>query len=217
MMAIDQRQIDRAIASAPTDEQCRLIDEVLAERRRIARMRLAAANRAGDDSPWLVIRVSGNEISIRDEMLAAGIEVLVPMKKGKETRRRRFVVPAKMRPVLVGYILVRCDLTYGAIAGVLSFDGVQNILGSYDHPLLMQADKVLQFNNKAENGEFDDERPVSLFTHLRKVRIVEGPFANFIAEVVTPVGAGSGTAVVELSIFGRPTPMIVPLAFLQPI
>lgn len=217
MMAIDQRQIDIAMASAPTDEQCRAIDKVLAERRRIARMRAAAAIRAADDSPWLVIRVSGNELSIRDEMLEAGIEVLVPMKKGTETRRRHFVVPAKMRPVLVGYILVRCDLSYDAIEGILTFAGVHNLLGSYEKPLVMPADKVRDFNRKAEEGEFDDQPPASVFTHLRKVRIVEGPFANYVAEIVTPVSSKTGTAVVEIELFGRPTPMIVSLAFLQPL
>lgn len=217
MMTIDPRQIDRAIASTPTDEQCRAIDKVLAERRRIARLRSAAAIRTSDDSPWLVIRVSGNELSIRDEMLEAGIEVLVPMKKGTETRRRGFVIPPKSKPVLVGYILVRCDLSYDAIAGVLSFDGVQNLLGNYENPLTMKADRVNDFNRKAEEGEFDDEPPVSVFTHLRKVRIVEGPFANYVAEIVAPVSSRSGMAVVEIELFGRPTPMNVSLAFLQPL
>lgn len=217
MMAIDQRQIDRAITSAPTDEQCRAIDKVLEERRRIARLRSAAANRVDDDSPWLVIRVSGNEISIRDEMLEAGIEALVPMKLGKEKRRRNEKIPAKPEPVLVGYILVRCDLSYDAIAGILSFDDVHNLLGSYEKPLLMSADKVRDFNRKAEEGEFDDQVPVSVFSRHRKVRVIEGPFTNYVGEIVTPVASKSSTAVVEIELFGRITPMIVSLAFLQPL
>lgn len=217
MMAIDQRQIDIAIASAPTEEQCRAIDKVIAERRRIARMRAAAAIRAGDDSPWLIIRVSGNELSIRDAMLADQIEVNVPMKMGKEKRRRNEKIPARPEPVLVGYILVRCNIVPDALAGLLTFQGVVSILGGYEKPFLMSAEKVIQFNEKAEKGEFDHERPISLFAGVKKVRIIDGPFQGMSGDVLTGIGGGKGTAVIEVEIFKQAVPMIMPLAFLSPL
>lgn len=217
MMSIDQRQIDIAIASAPTDEQCRAIDKVLAERRRIARMRASAAIRAGDDSPWLIIRVSGNELSIRDAMLTEQIEVNVPMKMGKEKRRRNEKIPARPEPVLVGYILVRCNILPDALAGLLTFQGVVSILGGYEKPFLMSAEKVIQFNEKAEKGEFDHERPISLFAGVKKVRIIDGPFQGMSGDVVTGIGGGKGTAVIEVEIFKQAVPMIMPLAFLSPL
>jgi transcriptional antiterminator NusG len=205
------------MASAPTDEQCRAIDKVLAERRRIARMRAAAAIRAADDSPWIIIRVSGNELSIRDAMLADQIEVNVPMKMGKEKRRRNEKIPARPEPVLVGYILVRCNIVPDALAGVLTFQGVVSILGGYEKPFLISAEKVNIFNEKADKGEFDHERPVSLFTGVKKVLIVEGPFAGMSGNVVTGIGAGKGTAVIEVELFKQAVPMIMPLAFLSPL
>lgn len=217
MMAIDQRQIDIAMASAPTDEQCRAIDKVLAERRRIARMRAAAAIRAGDDSPWLIIRVSGNELSIRDAMLKDEIEVNVPMKMGKEKRRRNEKIPARPEPVLVGYIFVRCNIVPDALAGLLTFQGVVSILGGYEKPFLMSAEKVIQFNEKAEKGEFDHERPISLFAGIKKVRIIDGPFQGMSGDVVAGIGGGKGTAVIEVEIFKQAVPMIMPLAFLSPL
>ena len=217
MMAIDQRQIDIAMASAPTDEQCRAIDRVLAKRRRIARMRAAAAIRAGDDSPWLIIRVSGNELSIRDAMLADQIEVNVPMKMGKEKRRRNEKIPARPEPVLVGYILVRCNIVADALAGLLTFQGVLSILGGYEKPFLMSAEKAKQFNEKAAKGEFDHERPMSLFVGVRKVRIIDGPFAGMSGDVVAGIGGGKGTAVIEVELFKQAVPMIMPLAFLSPL
>lgn len=217
MMAIDQRQIDIAIASAPTDEQCRAIDKVLAERRRIARMRTAAAIRVADDSPWLIIRVSGNELAIRDAMLAEKIEVNVPMKMGKERRRRNEKIPARPEPVLIGYILVRCNVVSDALAGLLTFQGVVSILGGYEKPFLMSAEKVSRFKEKADKGEFDHERPVSLFAGVKKVLIVEGPFAGMSGNVVTGIGGGKGTAVIEVELFKQAVPMIMPLAFLSPL
>lgn len=217
MMAIDQSQIDHAIASAPSEEQCRAIDKVLAERRRIARLRSAAAIRTCDDSPWLIIRVSGNELSIRDAMLAEQIEVNVPMKMGKERRRRNEKIPARPEPVLVGYILVRCNVVADALAGILTFQGVVSILGGYEKPFLMNAEKASQFNKKAAKGEFDHERPMSLFAGVKKVRIIEGPFAGMSGDVVAGIGGGKGTAVIEVELFKQAVPMIMPLAFLSPL
>lgn len=217
IMAIDQNQIDRAMASAPTEEQCRAIDKVLAERRRIERMRSAAAIRAGDDSPWLIIRVSGSELSIRDAMLADDIEVNVPMKMGREKRRRNEKIPARPEPVLIGYILVRCNIVADALGGLLTYAGAVSILGGYEKPFLMNAEKVKQFNEKAAKGEFDHERPITLFAGVRHVRIVEGPFAGKTGEVVTGIGGGKGTAVIEINLFNQSVPMIMPLAFLSPL
>ncbi|MBC8718200.1 transcription termination/antitermination NusG family protein [Ochrobactrum sp. Marseille-Q0166] len=217
MMAIDQNQIDRAIASVPSEEHCRAIDKVLAKRRRIARMRSAAAIRIDADAPWLIIRVSGSEISIRDEMIAEGVEVNVPMKMGKKKRRRNEKIPARLEPVLVGYILVRCTITTDALAGLLTFTGVTSILGGYEKPFLMSAEKVNLFNEKAAKGEFDHERPITLFAGVKKVRIVEGPFAGMSGEVVSGIGGGKGTAVIEIELFNQYVPMIMPLAFLLPL
>ena len=217
MMAIDQRQIDTAIASVPCEAHCRAIDKVLAERRRIERMRSAAAIRTGDDSPWLIIRVSGSELSIRDAMLADDIEVNVPMKMGKEKRRRNEKIPARPEPVLIGYILVRCNIVADALAGLLTYTGAVSILGGYEKPFLMNAEKVKQFNEKAAKGEFDHERPITLLAGVRQVRIVEGPFAGKTGEVVTGIGGGKGTAVIEINLFKQSVPMIMPLAFLSPL
>ncbi|WP_109367492.1 transcription termination/antitermination protein NusG [Ochrobactrum soli] len=218
MMAIDKTQIEDAIARAPTEAQASAIDKVIAERRRLARIRSAAAVRMGCDSPWVILRVHPNsEISVYDALTACNIEALVPMKMGPKLRRQGREIPPRKMPVMVGYLLARCPISNDALAALLSFDDVVAVLGGYEKPYLMDATKVCSFNEKAESGEFDHERPIELFSHLKKVRIVEGPFAGHVADVVTRVGAGKGVAVVEVQLFERPVPMIVPLAFLAPV
>ncbi|NKW09824.1 hypothetical protein HGG76_10455 [Ochrobactrum tritici] len=96
MMAIDKSQIENAIARTPTAVQASAIDKVIGERRRIARMRSAAANRVSDDSPWLVLQVvSGRELSVRDALEKENIEVLVPIKLGPAVKRQHRVIPPK--------------------------------------------------------------------------------------------------------------------------
>ncbi len=218
MMTIDPRQIDRAMASTPTDEQCRAIDKVITERRRIARLRSAAANRAGDDSPWFVLSVlTGRELSVRDQLICANIEVIVPMKMGPKLRRFHKEIPAKPQPVMVGYILVRCQLNNASLAGLLTFDHVVSVLGGCEKPYLVDAYKVNKFNEKAQKGEFDHEVPQSAFTGVKRVAIREGVFAGIEAKFVSGPAKGKGVAVVELVLFGQPRSMIMPLAFLTPL
>jgi len=218
MMTIDPRQIDRAIASTPTDEQCRAIDKVIAERRRIARLRSETANRAGDDSPWFVLSVlTGRELSVRDQLIDANIEVIVPMKMGPKLRRFHKEIPAKPQPVMVGYILVRCQLNNASLAGLLTFDHVVSVLGGSEKPYLVDADKVNKFNEKAGKGEFDHEVPQSAFTGVKRVAIREGVFAGKEAKFISGPAKGKGVAVVEFELFGQPRSMIMPLAFLSPL
>lgn len=218
MMAIDQRQIDTAIASTPTIEQCRAIDKVLEERRRIARLRSAAAIRASDDSPWLVLQVaSGRELLVRDALLGESIEVFVPMKMGPKIRRQGREVPAKEQPVMNGYVLVRCAISNECIAGLLSFDGVVSVLGGYETPFLVTAEKVILFKGKAEGGKYDHEHFHRKFLGVKWVRIADGPFAGSRAELVSGGAKGNGLVVVEVAVMGRPVAMTLPIAILEPL
>ncbi|MEN5297722.1 transcription termination/antitermination NusG family protein [Brucella sp. TWI559] len=218
MMAIDPCQIDTAIASSPTAEQCRAIDKVIAERRRIEWLRASAANRVSDDSPWLVLNVmTGRELSVRDELIASNIEVIVPMKMGPKIRRQRREIPAKQQPVMNGYVLVRCAIANECIAGLLSFDGVISVLGGYEAPFLVNAEKVILFKVKAEGGKYDYEHFHRKFIGVKWVRIADGPFAGSRAELISGGAKGNGLVIVELAVMGRPVAMTLPIAFLEPL
>ncbi|MFS2326549.1 transcription termination/antitermination NusG family protein [Brucella sp. H1_1004] len=218
MMAIDQRQIDTAIASTPSEAHCRAIDKVLAERRRIARLRSVAANRLSDDSPWLVLQVaSGREFTVRDALSDENIEVLVPMKMGPKIRRQGREIPAKQQPVMNGYVLVRCAISNECIAGLLSFDGVSSVLGGYESPFLVSAEKVILFKVKAEGGKYDHEHFYRKFVGVKWVRIADGPFAGTRAELISGGSKGNGLVVVEFAIMGRSVAMTLPIAILEPL
>lgn len=218
MMAIDAKQIADAFSRQPTFEQACAIDKVLAERRRIARMRAAAANRVGDDSPWLVLQVvSGRELLVREALEKENIEVLVPMKMGPVVRRQHRVIPAKQQPVMNGYVLARCLISNECLAGLLSFDNVVSILGGYETPFLVSAEKVFVFRAKAEDGEYDYEHFHRKFIGIRWARITDGPFAGNRAELVSGGAKGNGLVVIEVSLFGRPVAMTVPIAILEPL
>ncbi|KAB2731578.1 transcription termination/antitermination NusG family protein [Brucella anthropi] len=218
MMAIDAKQIADAFSRQPTIEQACAIDKVLAERRRVARMRAAAANRAGDDSPWLVLQVmSGHELSVREALEKENIEVLVPMKMGPKIRRQGREIPAKKQPVMNGYVLARCMISNECLAGLLSFDHVVSILGGYETPFLVNSEKVFVFRAKAEEGQYDYEHFHRKFIGVKWARVADGPFAGCRAELVSGGTKGNGLVVIEVVIMGRPVAMTVPIAILEPL
>ncbi|WP_247997425.1 transcription termination/antitermination NusG family protein [Brucella tritici] len=218
MMAIDAKQIADAFSRQPTFEQACAIDKVLAERRRVARMRAAAANRAGDDSPWLVLQVmSGHELSVREALEKENIEVLVPMKMGPKIRRQGREMPAKKQPVMNGYVLARCMISNECLAGLLSFDHVVSILGGYETPFLVNSEKVFVFRAKAEEGQYDYEHFHRKFIGVKWARVADGPFAGCRAELVSGGTKGNGLVVIEVVIMGRPVAMTVPIAILEPL
>lgn len=187
-----------------------------ADRRR--RANAHAAIRASDDSPWLVLRVmTGKELIVRDALIEADIEALVPMKMGKEMRKRHRIIAPKYEPVFVGYIFARCIICNESLAALLAFEHVLSVLGGYETPYIINADKVNVFNEKAIEGHFDYEVPQQVFRRGMKVLIKDGIFAGSTGEIVTGGHTGKGNAVVDINFLGRATPAIMPLAILSPL
>lgn len=177
-----------------------------------------AAVKAGDDSPWLTLRVDpGREKIVKSCLDEEGIEALVPMRKGPELRRRGRVLPAVMTPVMICYVLVRCRVSERAMLGLKSFDHVRDVLGGCLTPRLVSAYEVNAFRVKAEEGQYDWENPVTIFKRGWKVRPKEGSFSGFTGTVIACRSDGKGDAVIEIDIFGRMTPVTLPLALLEKV
>ncbi|KAB2748034.1 transcription termination/antitermination protein NusG [Brucella anthropi] len=217
MMMADKRLIDQAAHIDLTRCYAKL-DRFMEERKRRRAAIEKAAIRAGDDSPWLVLRVmTGRETLVRDMLASVNVEVLSPTKMGPKLRRQGREIAPKAQPVMIGYVLARVVMTNENIATLLGFDHVISVLGGYEKPYLVNAERVLIFNQKAEKGEFDHEVPQSAFIGVKRVLIREGIFAGFVAELITGGAKGKGVAVVEITFGNQPTPMTVPLAFLTPL
>ena len=217
MMMADKRLTEQAEEIDLTRCYAKLDRFIEARARRRAAITNAAI-RAGDDSPWLVLRVmTGRELCVKNELESVDIEVLSPMKMGPKLRRQGRKIPPKLQPVMIGYVLVRVVMSNENYATLLGFEHVVSILGGYEKPYTVQSIKVNEFSSKADKGDFDHEVPHTAFVGVKRVKIREGVFAGIEGELLSGGGKGKGVAVVEIKIFGQPTPMIMPLAFLVPV
>lgn len=175
-----------------------------------------AASVSCDDSPWFALRCwTGREESVRNELDGLGITSLVPMRKGPDLRRRHRLIEGQMMPVIHGYVLVRIDGKPLFLAALDAVEHAIEVLGGCEHPKRLSAAEVERFQSLAEAGEYDWKTVSLVFRKGEKVRATEGPFASFSGSVISCRQDGRGDAVVEFDVFGRPTPVTLPLAFLE--
>ncbi|WP_416065404.1 transcription termination/antitermination protein NusG [Rhizobium sp. ZK1] len=177
-----------------------------------------ASRKARDDSPWFAIRVmSGREKAVNSALEGADIEALVPMRMGPEYRRRGRVIPPVPIPVMTGYVLVRFAASDEAFLAIRGLQHVIDVLGGCSSPMRIADCEVKRFKALADDGSLDWEKPTIVFRKGEQVRISAGPLVSLHGRIITCRSDGKGDAVVEVMMFGRETPTLVPLANLEKV
>jgi transcription termination/antitermination protein NusG len=158
---------------------------------------------------WKVQRSLEHTISTRglEEMFG---RILVPaedvtkIKGGKRTKISRQLYPS--------YLLVEMELSEETKAIVSQTPGVMGFLGEKKTPKPLSDEEATRILERLERGKGKSLSTEVLFTKGESVKVVDGPFANFVG-VVDSVYPDRGKLKIMVSIFGRSTP--VELDFLQ--
>ena len=134
-------------------------------------------------------------------------DVVVPTEEEIAVRdgKRRTVE----REVFPGYILVQMELSEESWYVVRNTPGVTGFVGMGTKPIPLQEN---EFKHIIQRMEADAPRITVTFKVNGKVRIIDGPFNDFIG-TVTEIDADRAKVRVMVSFFGRETP--VELDFLQ--
>ncbi|MCX6783623.1 MAG: transcription termination/antitermination protein NusG [candidate division WWE3 bacterium] len=170
-----------------------------------------------ENSRWYVVHTySGHEVKVCKTLqqraasfdLAAKInEILVPTQEKiaiSEGKKRK--VDERLFP---GYVMVHMEMTDATWFLVRSTAGVTGFVGTGDRPTpipLSEVNSILKFI-KSEAPKFEAK-----YTVGDSVKIVDGPFADFVG-AVDEINEEQGKVKVLVSVFGRETP--VELDFLQ--
>lgn len=171
----------------------------------------------GEEAPWFAVHCySGQENKVKanleqriDTMGMAGkiLKIIVPTEDEIEVRdgKRKTV----KRQVYPGYVLVQMRMSEESWFVVRNTPGVTRFvgMGNRPQPLSQQEVNVLLGRMEAEAPKIKVN-----FRAGQKVRITDGPFADFIG-VVDKIDTERAKVVALVSFFGRETP--VELDFLQ--
>ncbi|MBJ6986020.1 MULTISPECIES: transcription termination/antitermination protein NusG [unclassified Devosia] len=130
-------------------------------------------------------------------------DVIVPTEKVVEIRRGRKVDTE--RKFFPGYVLVKMDMTDEAFHLIKNTPKVTGFLGSDNRPSPISEKEAMSILQQVQEGV---EHPKSsiIFEVGQNVRVTDGPFASF-SGVVEEVDEERSRLKVEVSIFGRPTPV----------
>lgn len=135
-------------------------------------------------------------------------DILVPTQDKIEIRGgKKETVKEKIFP---GYILVKMDLSDESWLAVRTTQGVTSFVGAGNKPTPitdMEVNSIVKFTSQGAQPTFKE-----VFMVDDTVKIIDGPFADFIGKVDS-VDTEKGRVRVLVSIFGRETP--VELDFLQ--
>ena len=130
-------------------------------------------------------------------------DVIVPTEKVVEMRRGRKVDAE--RKFFPGYVLVKMEMTDQAFHLIKNTPKVTGFLGPGDKPMPISEGEAQRIMNQVQEG-IERPKPSVSFEVGEQVRVADGPFASFNG-VVQEVDEERARVKVEVSIFGRPTPV----------
>jgi transcriptional antiterminator NusG len=131
-------------------------------------------------------------------------EEVLSLKGGKKRKSQRKFFP--------GYILVEMEMDDSTWHIVKDTPKVTGFVGGTTNPTPLTEDEVKHILKQAEEGAVAPTQPKVAYQKGDRVRVIDGPFSNFIG-TVEDVNPTHGRLRVMVSIFGRSTP--VELEFLQ--
>lgn len=161
---------------------------------------------------WYIVHAYSNfEKKVADDIQAKAAQkglsglieqIVVPTEKVVEVRRGRKVEAE--RKFFPGYVLVQATLTDAVFSLIKNTPRVTGFLGD-SKPVPVSQKEVDLILNQVQDGV---DRPKSSITYEigENVRVSDGPFASFNG-VVQEVDEERGRLKVEVSIFGRATPV----------
>ncbi len=124
-------------------------------------------------------------------------ETVITTQNGKKRSLKKKFFP--------GYVLIKMimnDKTWHLIRGTDKISGF--VGGSADKPASISSEEVSYMTRQVEDG-FKKPRNIVSFSEGESVKVIEGPFINFVGTIEAV--NEKGKIKVNVSIFGRPTPV----------
>lgn len=141
---------------------------------------------------------------IQDEQIKDMIgDIVIPTEKVVSMKKSRQKI--EERKFFPGYILINMEINPEAYWLVKNTPGVTGFSGGAKPVVLSEEEvkRILDLVNKEEGAK---PKPAIIFEPGENIRIIAGPFSNFLGEI-KEVDHSRRKIKVTISVFGRPTPV----------
>lgn len=197
------------------------LERIAAEQRiRISNLAMASRRIIADYPElcsWYCLKVIGRrERAVEKYLYEENVEALVPIKKGEAKRHRGRVLPAPDIPVMPGYVLVQCLARAECFIALRDVKDVIGIIGGGERPYSIPSEFIEKFRLRAAHGDYDHRVTTVVFFAGEIVRVTDGPFSGFMGKV-TEFEEGKDRVKVEVSMFGRDTPVELDVAQVEKV
>ncbi len=159
---------------------------------------------------WFLVRTKRDSgewsaDSVARQLINAGIEAWCPVEKAVKRLPRRQTFVDVFVPIWPKYLLVKTVRAASAHLGVMTFDGVDCLLGKDEEPIALSERIIKEIKAiEADVNNPNRKRP-SKFHQGDQVLVRRGPFSDFVGMACGPEDEQNRVDV-ELDIFNRLTP-----------
>lgn len=150
---------------------------------------------------WFVVRTLKPAHIVADAMQCDGIFVFSPTIKVLKRKPREQGFVETETALFERYLFVQCVNAPSAHTGLMSFDGVDCILGNARGPMAVSAHEIEKLQALATKPAARPSR-VQMFIGGEDVLIARGPFADLAAKVKAPERR-DGTVELIVAMFGK--------------
>lgn len=171
------------------------------------------------EKKWYIVHAyTGHEDKVRaylEKMISSGemkdkiSNILIPTEEIVEIRKNKKRI--SKRKFFPGYVIIEMVIDNETYWAVRNIPGVTGFLGGVK-PVPLQPEELDNIVTLTQREAQAKPKPAVMFEKDESVRVIEGPFENFVG-VVEDVNEEKSKLKVMVTIFGRATP--VELDFLQ--
>lgn len=171
------------------------------------------------EKKWYIVHTyTGHEDKVRaylEKLISSGemkdkiSNILIPTEEIVEIRKNKRKI--SKRKFFPGYVLIEMIIDNETYWAVRNIPGVTGFLGGVK-PAPLQPEELDNIVTLTQREAQAKPKPAVMFEKDESVRVIEGPFENFVG-VVEDINEEKGKLRVMVTIFGRATP--VELDFLQ--
>lgn len=171
------------------------------------------------EKKWYIVHAyTGHEDKVRaymEKLISSGemkdkiSNILIPTEEIVEIRKNKKKI--SKRKFFPGYVIIEMVIDNETYWAVRNIPGVTGFLGGVK-PVPLRPEELDNIVALTQREAQAKPKPAVMFEKDESVRVIEGPFENFVG-VVEDVNEEKGKLKVMVTIFGRATP--VELDFLQ--